>query len=583
MLPFSLEGKVKKIKLSHYALRNIKFYVISLSCLVAATALRVLAPTLLSRIIDEVIGNRNYSVFYTLLIETALCYVGTGIFGYVQELSSDTIAKRVASDLRNDVFSSISLKDGEFFQERTSADLMSRTTSDTDSIGFMFGFCGIFLLEIIVLVISQFTALMVVSPRCALVPVVCLPVIAFLAVKSEKKGDKLSDAISDKRADLNAAASEAIMGIRTVKSFGCERKEVDRFKREAGIFRNLSRSFDYLWVHWCTPESMIALMMVPLTILIGGIEVVNGRMTLGTLTSAIQYTNELSWPMMEIGWLFVEVSSARAGWRKVKAILYDEPKIKDGKIEMDTKGKTMKFEHVSFSSKGRDLVKDVSFTIEPGKTVAVMGSSGSGKSLITSLAVRFIDPTGGRVTIGGVDMRDLTLSSARGFSSIVTQDVFLFSDTVKNNIALGSRSDYSERDVKEAAENAEASEFIEKLENGWDTIIGERGVGLSGGQKQRLSIARAFMRKAELLILDDATSALDMETEREIERTIKKEGKRSLLITAHRISAVKSADEILVLENGFVKERGTHEELLKKKGLYWETYLSQYPDGEVSL
>lgn len=546
--------------------------------IVLSTLSRVIAPTLLSRIVDEVIGGGNYSVFPVLLLGTAVFYTLPGVLGYIQEVASDKISRRVCCDLRADVFRSVSGKDGSFFAERTPADIMSRTTSDTESIGFMFGFCGLFLLELVALVLSQFTALMRVSVKCAAVPLVCLPVIAFLAFRSEKKGDKLSDRLSDKRADLNTAASEAIMGIRTVKSFGREDKEDGRFKREAGIFRNISRSFDYLWVHWCTPESVIALMMVPLTILIGGIEVIGGRMTLGELTAAIQYTNELSWPMMEAGWLFIEISSARAGWRKVKAILECEPKIRDGEMDIPSNKGTMAFEHVSFASGGKTLLENVSFTIEPGKTVAVMGASGSGKSLVTSLAVRFIDPTEGRITINGVDMRDMTLSSSRGFSSIVTQDVFLFSDTVKNNIALGRRENYDEEEVKRAAESAEAASFIEKLENGWDTVIGERGVGLSGGQKQRLSIARAFMRNNQLLILDDATSALDMETEREIERTIRKEGSRSLLITAHRISAVKSADEIIVLENGAVKERGTHGELLGKKGLYWETYISQYPE-----
>ena len=571
---------MKKISLAHYAGKNIRGYILALSMIALSTLSRVLAPTLLSKIIDEVVGNGNLSVFPRLLVLMALFYTLPGVVGYIQEVTSDSISKRVCCDLRSDVFSSISLKDGEFFASRTPADLMSRTTSDTDSIGFIFGFCGLFIVEIICLVLSQFYALARVSLRCALVPLVCLPVIAFLAFKSEMKGDKLSDAISDKRADLNQAASEAIMGIRTVKSFGREDKENARFRHEAGIFRNISRSFDFLWVHWCTPESVIALMMVPLTILLGGLEVIGGRMTLGDLTAAVQYTNELSWPMMEIGWLFIEVSSARAGWRKVKAIMENEPKIRDGEKTVDTSHGTLSFNHVSFRSGDRTLLDDVSFTIEPGKTVAVMGASGSGKSLVTSLAVRSIDPTSGSVTIDGVDLRDMTLSSARGFSSIVTQDVFLFSDTVGNNIALGERNDYDKEEMMAAARSAEASGFIEKLENGWDTVIGERGVGLSGGQKQRLSIARAFMRKNQLLILDDATSALDMETEREIEKTIRREGSRSLLITAHRISAVKSADEIIVLENGRVAERGTHDELLRKKGLYWETYISQYPEEE---
>ncbi len=569
---------MKKTRLPGYAGKNIKLYVIALSMIVFSTFSRVMAPTLLSRIVDEVIGGKNYAVFPRLLCAVALFYTLPGVLGYIEEVSADKISRRVCCDLRADVFKSVSAKDGSFFAERTPADIMSRTTSDTDSIGFMFGFCGIFLIELVVHVLFQFAALVRVSLRCAVVPLFCLPVIAYLAFRSEKKGDRLSDRLSDKRADLNTAASEAVMGIRTVKSFGREDKENGRFRKEASIFRNISRSFDCLWVYWCTPQSVIALMMVPLTILIGGTEVIGGRMTLGELTAAIQYTNELSWPMMEVGWLFIEISSARAGWRKVKAIFDYEPKIRDGEKDLPSRKGTMAFEHVSFSAGGKTLLRDVSFTIEPGKTVAVMGASGSGKSLVTSLAVRFIDPTEGRITIDGVDMRDMTLSSSRGFSSIVTQDVFLFSDTVKNNIALGRRENYDEKDVIKAAESAEAASFIEKLENGWDTVIGERGVGLSGGQKQRLSIARAFMRNNQLLILDDATSALDMETEREIERTIRKEGSRSLLITAHRISAVKSADEIIVLENGAVSERGTHEELLARKGLYWETYVSQYPD-----
>ena len=240
---------MKKIGLLGYARRNIKNYVISFSCLIAATTLRVLAPTFLARLVDEVIGDGSYSLFPFLLLSVAFCYIFAGIFGYVEEFFADTISKTVTLDIRMDLFSSITLKDGEFFSSRTPADLMSRTSSDTDSIGFLFGFCGIFLIEIIILVVSQFIALILVSPRMALVPLILLPIIAFLAYKSEKKGDKLGDAISDKRSDLNSRASEAITGIRTVKSFGKENKEERKFSREASLFSSLSRSFDYLWVH----------------------------------------------------------------------------------------------------------------------------------------------------------------------------------------------------------------------------------------------------------------------------------------------------------------------------------------------
>ncbi|MGN1163964.1 MAG: ABC transporter ATP-binding protein [Candidatus Ornithospirochaeta sp.] len=574
---------MKTHRLLGYARKNLHLYIFCGTMLVLQLALRVVAPTLLARIVDETIGGKNYVVFPTLLVSMALAYLMPGVFGYFQEFVSDKISKKTSCALRHDVFVAISAQDGEFFSSRTPADLMSRTTSDTDNIGFIFGFCGIFLIEIVCVVLSQFGALCTVSLKCAIVPLVCMPIIAVLAVVSENKGNSLSDSISDKRAELNQDASEAIMGIRTVKSFGMEEKEKKRFGRDASSFRHLSRSFDSLWVNWCTPQSIIAVAMVPLAVLVAGLEVINGNLSFGELSMVLQYTNELSWPMMEIGWLLVEVSNARAGWRKVSAILDRKSSISDGELERKERKGTMKFENVGLKVGDRTLLSDVSFEITPGKTVAVMGPSGSGKSLIASLAVRFLDPTEGKVTIDGIDMRDMTLRSARDFSSIVTQDVFLFSDSVKNNIALGNRKNADEEEIKSAARDAEASSFIEKLENSWDTVIGERGVGLSGGQKQRLSIARAFMRKNQLLILDDATSALDMETESDIERTIREEGTRSLLITAHRISAVASADEIIVLDGGRIAERGNHEELLSKRGLYWETYISQYPEeGEMA-
>lgn len=571
---------MKKNSLISYAKKNVGLYIFCFTMLIAQIILRVVAPTLLSKIIDEVIGKGNVGIFPLLLIEMVTVYLTIGLFAYLQEYTSDIISKKIGCEIRKNLFSSITKEDGSFFNERTPADLMSRSTSDTDSVGFIFGFCGIFVIEIVAIIVSQFFALFRVSKKCSIVAIVCLPIIGFLAFKSEIKGDKISDAISDKRAELNDAASQAIMGIRTVKSFNKEKKEEERFASHARSFRDLNKKIDRLWIDWCTPEATIATMMVPLTLLIGGFEVIGGRMSLGELTMAIQYTNELSWPMMEIGWLFVEIAAARAGWRKIKAIMERKPEIADGDKALKKKDGVMRFENVGLSSNGRTLLENISFTIEKGKTVAIMGASGSGKSLLTSLAVRFLDPTEGRITIDGIDIRDIPVREARDFSSIVTQDVFLFSDTVKNNIALGRRRVSDSEEVIRACVEAEADDFIKKLENGYETVIGERGVGLSGGQKQRLSIARAFMRKNDLLILDDATSALDMETEKEIENTIKKEGKRSILITAHRISAVCNADEIIILDKGRIKERGTHSELLKKKGLYWETYISQYPEEE---
>ena len=242
------------------------------------------------------------------------------------------------------------------------------------------------------------------------------------------------------------------------------------------------------------------------------------------------------------------------------------------------KGK-VEFNHVSFhKADGYEILHDVNFTVEPGKTIGIMGATGAGKSSIIYLLQRLYDATDGCVKVDDVDVRDMSLKQLRGSISMVMQDVFLFSDSINENVKLGKRDIIDMETVKQAAQDARASSFIEKMEHQYDTIIGERGVGLSGGQKQRISIARALAKKNPILVLDDSTSALDMETEHLIQETLEKLQNTTKIIIAHRISAVKNADEIIVLDSGSIKERGTHESLLEKKGLYYQTYLAQYGD-----
>ena len=243
----------------------------------------------------------------------------------------------------------------------------------------------------------------------------------------------------------------------------------------------------------------------------------------------------------------------------------------------------MKFENVSFEINGAKVLQDVSFNLPKGKTLGVMGITGSGKSTIVNLIGRFYDVTDGSITLDGVDIRQLPLEQVRNNASVVTQDVFLFSDTIKENVRLGARKSMEDERVKNALDLSHASEFVNKLDEGFDTVIGERGVGLSGGQKQRISIARALAKKSNILILDDSTSALDMETEYEIQKELSEHKDMSKIIIAHRISSVRNADEIIILDGGKIAERGTHEELLAAKGLYYSTYEAQYGDYRKAL
>ena len=302
-----------------------------------------------------------------------------------------------------------------------------------------------------------------------------------------------------------------------------------------------------------------------------------GEMSLGALVAFVEYTRNCTWPMEMMGWLTNGVSSGVASYKKIKKIYDVNPEIynKEQPVILEKMEGNITFENVSFSVEGKTILKDINFDLPAGKTLGIMGATGSGKSSVINLLQRFFDVSEGSVKIDGVDIRDLTLKQLRSNISVVLQDVFLFSDTIEENIKMGQRKFLSDKEIKYAAKRAKASDFIEKLEEQYETVIGERGVGLSGGQKQRISIARAFSKKSPILVLDDSTSALDMETEKLIQKNLNGLQDITKIIIAHRISAVRHADEIIYLEEGRIAERGTHEELLQKKGLYYQTYQAQ--------
>lgn len=303
-------------------------------------------------------------------------------------------------------------------------------------------------------------------------------------------------------------------------------------------------------------------------------------MTPGDLGAFLEYANNVIWPMECVGWLSNDIASAVASWKKMKKISSDEAKITESKQAeaLPQVNGEICFDHVGFELDGHEILRDIDFRLRPGQTLGIMGMTGSGKTTIVNLMQRFYDVSEGRILLDGKDIRELPISQLRSSVAAVMQDVFLFSDTVKENVKTGRRECTTSETVEWASERAGASRFINHLGERYDTVIGERGVGLSGGQKQRISIARAIAKKAPVLILDDATSALDMETERLIQHNLKEADASTKIIVAHRISAVRYADEIIILENNTIAERGTHEELMKKKGRYYQTWCVQYSD-----
>jgi ATP-binding cassette subfamily B protein len=314
-------------------------------------------------------------------------------------------------------------------------------------------------------------------------------------------------------------------------------------------------------------------------ILFGGRQVIRGEISLGTLGAFTEYSMNIVWPMEMLGWLSNDLAAAFASYKRIRKIFAEEAKITEPEnpVILDEVKGSVEFNQVSFNLNGNDILTDISFKLEAGKTIGIMGTTGAGKSSIINLLQRFYDASQGEILLDGVNIKDLSLKQLRGSISLVMQDVFLFSDTINENVKLGKRPWVKQEEVIEAAHYSQASEFIERMDDGYDTIIGERGVGLSGGQKQRISIARALAKKTPILVLDDSTSALDMETEHLIQKSLT-DIKATKIIIAHRISAVRNADEIIILENGKIKERGTHETLLKEKGYYYQTYQAQYGD-----
>ena len=445
------------------------------------------------------------------------------------------------------------------------------------------GYVGMLIIEVVVHVSIILFCMFTSNWKLALIPTACMLFCAILAIYLERKLDKVYDAISEENAKLNTVAEENLTGVRTVKAFAREKFEIGKFLSHNKRYYDLNMQQSKIFVKYHPYFSLISKILPLLVLLAGGYIYIsgggeNGDFTLGDLGAFVQYSTNIVWPMEMLGWLTNSFSAAIASGKKIKKLYAQTASIQECENPVILPNVTGKFsfENVRFKKEDKTILSDISFTVEAGNTLGIMGATGSGKSTLLHLLQRLYDCTEGCIKLDDVDIRSLSLKQLRENISPVMQDVFLFSDTIDENIRLGKKQLISRKTVKHSAASASASSFIERLDKGYDTVIGERGVGLSGGQKQRISIARALSKKAPILVLDDSTSALDMETEHEIFKTLKELENTTKIVIAHRISAVRGANEIIFLEDGRIAERGTHDELLAKKGLYYETYMAQY-------
>jgi ABC-type multidrug transport system fused ATPase/permease subunit len=525
----------------------------------------------------------------TLLI-AALAVVGAalarGAFTYFQTYQGEWISQRVAYDLRNNIYDRLQRLSYAYHDRQQTGQLMSRATQDVEAVRW-FIHMGVLRLGYILLLLASVLVLMAFTNwRLTLIVWAFVPLIAWRSTVMALSLRPMWMKVQEGLARLTTVLQEALTGVRVVKAFAREKHEGEKFRREAEALFEHSYTSSKIQAVNSPMMSGLWLGAFAATLWFGGREVVNGNLDIGGLTAFLLYLSILNMPVRMLGWIVMISSRAQSAGQRVFEILDAESAVKEkpGALELAAVRGDVRFENVSF---GYDVIspvlKGVDLEAKPGQVIALMGPTGSGKTTIVNLMPRFYDVTEGRITIDGVDIREATLASLRQVIGTVQQDVFLFSATMRDNVAYGAVDATQER-IEEAAKAAHIHDFISRLPSGYDTWVGERGVTLSGGQKQRIAIARTLLMDPRILILDDSTSSVDTETEYLIQQTLSNLMKgRTTFVIAQRLRTVKMADHILVLQEGEIVERGTHSQLLARDGLYRQIYDLELRDQEEAL
>lgn len=570
-------------RLKKYIKNNLIYFTLAIFSAILALSLDMFNPKIVQEIIDKVIIKNEVRELSKLLTFLVIITLSRVILSYCKEYFMDLGGSSLAYQLRLDLFKHLQTLPFSFFDGINTGELMSRIKEDIENIWFAFGFGIMFFVEQIFYFIIASIILFSINWKLTLLILSLMPLIGYIAYSLEIKVDEVYGEISDQGVRMNTTAQEDIAGIRVVKSFAREKYEIEKFFKENHRNYELNVKQAKIWARYGPWMDFLTNISVALTITMGGLLVIRESMSIGTLVAFSSYVYMLVWPMRLGGWLVNMLSQCRASLRKIEKLFNEKSERKsigNPLILKEIKG-DITFKNVSFKYKDKFVLRNISFDLKAGNTLAIMGVTGSGKTTLINLLGRFYEPWEGEILIDGIDIRRIDLNILRENLAYIPQDVFLFSDTISENIKLGKN--VSQEDIIKALKDARAYNFSMSLPEKLDTVIGERGIGLSGGQKQRISIARALVRWAKILILDDATSSLDMETEYYIQRAIEKYKGITKIIIAHRVSAVKNADEIIILEDGEVVERGNHNQLLESKGRYYQIYQEQYGKYVLNL
>jgi ABC-type multidrug transport system fused ATPase/permease subunit len=538
----------------------------------AAMGMTVLIPWLIAEAIDAIEAGEQPN-----LLPLAGAIVGAGLLRLGLTVSRRVIAGGVSLgvefDLRSRIYGHLQALELGFFDAQQTGQLMSRATVDLQSIRFFLGYGLIFITQSFLTILLAGTVMIVIQPSLGLLALLPVPIVVWTAARYNRRSRPALQEVQQRVAELTAEAEEAVSGVRVVKAFSRERHMLERFRHsvnrvfDQNVYSTRLRAF-YNPLIGFLPNFGLAVVL-----LVGGNQVINGSLTLGEFTAFFTYVTMLIAPMRTLGIALGMSQRAIASGNRLFEILDREPRISSasGAPPLPEGGGRVELVDVSLRYDGADAaLTDVSLEVGPGRVVALVGPSGSGKTSMVALLARLYDPTDGVVRIDGADLREIELESLRSQIAFVADDSFLFSATVAENIAY-AKPDATREEIELAARRAQAHRFIEGLPEGFDTMVGERGLTLSGGQRQRLAIARALLADPRILILDDATSSVDANTETEIKRGLREAlADRTTFIVAHRLSTISLADEVVVMDGGRIVDHGSHDELLDRCGLYRE-------------
>ena len=567
-----------------YLKYHIPKYSIALILVLITSLLSMINPFLAGDIVDRVLNGNEKNILIPILIIMLVVVVIKGILTYTYQMIFERVSQDILLNIRKDLYSKLLKLDFDYYNNTKTGDIMARMTGDTDALRHFIAWVVYNILSNLSVFIFAIISMVIVSLPLTLFMLAICPIIAIITIKMGVQISPTFYNIREAYSRLNSVTQENISGNRVVKAFSREDYEIEKFNKENLNYKEKNMDTTKIIGKYMPVLEYLSSFLSIIMILVGGILVINKSMTLGDLVIFNGLLWALNNPMRMAGYLINDTERFIASSIKIRELLNTESNIKNSKapVKSERIHGDILFDNVSFNYGDTAALKNVSFEAKCGQTIGIIGPTGAGKSTLVNLICRFYDATEGEVLIDYTPIKNIDIKQLRSSIGMAMQDIFLFSDTIEGNIAYGNPSVSLDK-VTDIAKLSEAHGFISEMPEGYDTIIGERGVGLSGGQRQRISLARVLITNPSILILDDTTSAVDMETEFKIQKEVNLYNpNRTNFIIAHRISSVKSADLILVLDNGRIIESGTHDSLVNNKGYYYEVYKTQFGDFNLS-